>query len=584
MANRGADLLEWTIEGVVIPPPIEWPDLTYKATADDILQPAVEVQELTFVNEANRMIRERISSGLSGGLGIFEGLGLRVQQKDLLDVYNSWNGFTDLTTFRAIDEVRCSCRVTTLNDFTNIQQTLFDLTYGYLYDIKEITDSDFSTVPFLIEKRTNFLELGMAIILFIQLRNELNNAIYRTSKAIGDVSLAISRFPDGPITGIIYAILIAALEIAYTLFILALLLDLMTDWFKNFFPPLGEHKVMTWRKLLEIPLQFMGFSLNTNLPLDELVYLPSNKSEEEANLIDLTIKPKGTKYGFPNVTEGAYNFGGFLEVVERQFGAKWFIRDGVFNIFTTEDEFFRKKSGVQLPGTSQTLAFNYNAEDLINTFIVEYLTDTTDDFTLDNYKGTAYQNTTQPITFNDRLKVGIKGTEIVSIPLALGTRKDQLNNFEKFCLAIAEALEDVLGFFGSNASFSDKILLRVGALKQSQEFFNVPKVLKVSGGQITFDSRAFLNAGNIYKTYYQHKSFVANNYRAQKIRFDGVRIQFKFEDFLRTIENTMCIDENGNEARITSIDYNPYEGAAVISYYIERPYTTSLKEIKFLPG
>ena len=583
MANRGADFLEWTIEGVVIPPPVEWPDLTYKATADEILNAQVEVQELTFVNEANAIIRERINSGLTGGFGIFEGLGLRAQQKDLLDTFNAWNGFIDLTSFRAIDEVSCSCRITTLDDFTNIEQTLFDITYGYLYDIKEITDSDFSTVPFLIEKRRNFLELGSAIILFIQLRNELNNAIYRTSKAFSDVSLAISRFPDGPVTGIIYAIIIAALELTYTAFILALLLDLLTDWLKNFFPPLGEHKCMTWRKLLEIPLNFVGLKLNTNLPLDELVYLPSNKSEEKASLIDLTIAPKGTKFGFPNVTEGAYNFGGFLELVEKQFGAKWYVREGVFNIFTTDDDFFRKKSGVVLPGTSQTLAFNYNADEIINTVLIEYQTDTTDDFTVDNFDGTVFQNTTQPISFNDRRKVGIYGNEIISIPVALGTRKERLNNFENFCLAITQALESVLSFFGNNTTFSDKILLRVGALKQSQEFFNVPKVLKVAGGQITSDYRGFIDAENIFDNYYAHKSFVANNYRAQKTRFESIKLPFRFEDFLRTIENTMCIDENGNEARITSIDYNPYEGDALISYYIEKPFTTSLKEIKIRP-
>jgi hypothetical protein len=568
---------------MVIPPPVEWLDLTYKATADDILQPAIEAQELTFVNEANRIIRDRIESGLSGGLGIFEGLGLKVQQKDLLDVYNSWYGFIDLTTFRAIDEVRCSCRVTTLNDFTNIQETLFGLNYGFLYEEGAIKDSDFSTVPFLIETRRNYLEFGMSIILFIQLRNELNNAIYRTSKAIADVVNTATSNLTGPIRAVIYAAIIALLEIAYTVFILALLLDLCTEWFKNFFPPLGEHKVMTWKQLFEIPLKYMGFTLNTNLPLDQLVYLPSNKSEEKVSLIDLSVIPKGTTKGFPNVTEGAYNFGGFVELVEAQFGAKWFIRDGVFNLFTTDDDFFRKKSGVQLPGTSQTLAFSYNTDELFNTVLLEYQTDTTDDFTLDNFEGTSFQNTTQPITFNDRLKVGIKGTEIVSIPVCLGTRKEQLNNFERFCLAIAQALEDTLSFFGSNANFTDRILLRVGALKQSQEFFNLPKVLKVSNGQITFDSRQFLGAKNIFETYYKHKSFVANNYRAQKVKFDGVRIPFKFEDFLKTIENTMCIDENGNDARITSIDYNPYEGAAVISYYIERPYSTSLKEIKISP-
>jgi len=584
MANRGADFLEWSIEGVVIPPPVEWPDLTYKATADDILNTDIEVQELTFVNEANKLIRERIQSGLVGGLGIFEGLGLRAQQKDLIDTYNSWNGFIDLTTFKAVDEVTCTCNITTLNDFTNVQQTLFDLTYGYLYDIDVITNSDFSTVPFLIEQRRNYLELGSAIVLFIQLRNELNDAVYRTSKAIADVINTATSGVTGALRATIYAAVIAALELAYTAFIIALLLDLVNEWLKNFFPPLGFHKVMSWRDLLEKPLNFIGLDLNTNLPLEDLVYLPSNKSAQKTGLFDFTIAPKGTERGFPNITEGAYNFGGFLELVEKQFGAKWYVRDGVFNIFTTDDDFFRKKSGVILPGTSQTLSFNYNADELINTVLVEYQTDSTDDFTLDNFEGTAFQNTTQPISFNDRQKVGIKGVEINSIPICLGTRKGELNNFETFCLRIAQALEDLLSFFGNNTNFTDIITLRVGALKQSQEFFNLPKVLKVSGGQITADNRTFLNAENIFNQYYKHRSFVVNNYRAQKIRYEGIRIPFKFEDFLRTIENTMCIDENGNDARITSIDYNPYEGEAVISYYIERPFTTSLKEIKILPA
>lgn len=582
--KRGISSISYKIDGKDIGIPLEVENITYTANAEDRTQPSIEGTELTFVREANDFIRQWIEDGKNGGPGIFEGPDYQVVQQDLVDSLTAFDGFMDLTQFRAVDFARCTVPITYIQGRGNFDELARELTYGYLYDINVITNSDFAQMPFVVETRRNFTEVALAFFMFYELSKELADGIQRIGEQTANIAAAAAQLPNGSIVAVILAAALLALEVAFAAIIITLLVNMITDTIQTFFPALSFHKCISLKKLLEKGLNFLGYELETNLPLSEEFYVPSNlEAATQQPLVDLSIKPKGVEIGIPKVTEEAYTLGGALELIRKRFNADYIIKNNTVFLYTEDDPFFTQQSSFTMPDTQQTEAFTYNTDDLVNTRVVEFLYDTSDQFTIDNFTGTTYQVTSIPINIINPKKNGIKGTEINTIPVALATRKDSLSNLEEAMLDVAQAAEDLLAFFGSNQNFTSRIKARVGAAKVSSEFHAVPKLVKLVGGSIPFNHRNTLSARAAYENYYFRRSFIDNNSRRQRKVYSSITIPFSFANLVEVSENTYFTDQEGRLGKIQNLQYNPYAGSAVVDYWVEEIYYTNLKEIKIEP-
>jgi hypothetical protein len=582
--NRGIDNIRFYIDGTEVSPPIEFPDLTYKATADNNSQPAIELQDLTFAGDANNIIREAILKGEQGdGVGIFEGLPFKITQSDNIDSFNSFDGYIDLTTFRAIDFATCTCEVKSISGRQNIEDTLTSLTYGFLEDEGVFNNSDFTNLPFVVEKRRNATEKAIGFLMLFQLGKEFAEAVRRTSKAIAEIQAIISGSATGGFAAAVYAIALALLEAAYAAVVLVLILNMVTDVVKSLLPQVNNHKTTTLRKLIEKPLEYLGLSLQTNLPLSDEVYLPSNaQGLSDDKFIDVSLLPKAVANGLPKVTESAYTVGGILDIIRNRFNADWVIKDNTFFLYNEDDDFFTSTASYTIPPSFDQYSFSYNTDELVNSRFISFLTDVKDDFTTDNFKGTNYQVITQPKTINEPLNVQILGNETYQINCALGTRKDGFNDFENIMLEVTKLADDLIGFFGGNSNISSLITNRIGVMKQSDEFHTVPKLVPLKSGKIPINYRSTLSAKSIYNDYYVNKSFVENGFYGQKKRH-VVNVGMTFEDFLLLVDNFYCYDSEGKSSKITDLQYNQYSASASFAYWNRRVYTTNLKEIHIEP-
>ena len=107
------------------------------------------------------------------------------------------------------------------------------------------------------------------------------------------------------------------------------------------------------------------------------------------------------------------------------------------------DPFWATQSGYQLPpikveqifANNGTIRPNY--EDVQSSLIIEYSTDDSDLWTLEDLKDESNPNTTgkiisvktvEPIVVNDQRKNLLRGSKIVNIPHCLASRKDVLDD------------------------------------------------------------------------------------------------------------------------------------------------------------
>ena len=94
--------------------------------------------------------------------------------------------------------------------------------------------------------------------------------------------------------------------------------------------------------------------------------------------------------------------------------------------------------------------------------------------------------------------------------------------------------------------------------------------------------RDLWNADLLWNKYHNEKSFISNNYKAQKQLFNQVEIPFGLEDFFKLSSNPYFIYK-GNTAKIVNFTWTVGEDQAVIDFWVRKPYTFNLKETKLIP-
>jgi len=210
--------------------------------------------------------------------------------------------------------------------------------------------------------------------------------------------------------------------------------------------------------------------------------------------------------------------------------------------------------------------------------LVEFSTDCSDYWTIENFDGTVAEiRTSQPNAFTQE-NVLIKGFERYSIPYALGNRKNGLNTFETKIKDLAIQVDKLVSFFGGSPTWAAKVQARVGMLKLSKDWFNTPKMMKMnSANKLDSNFRTDWSAEYLWNNYIKYYSFVAGKTNQWKV-YEDVEICVGFEDFLKLINNSYFYTTDGTEAKIEKLLWQPNKDTAKVSFRIRNKYQTNLNE------
>ena len=162
--------------------------------------------------------------------------------------------------------------------------------------------------------------------------------------------------------------------------------------------------------------------------------------------------------------------------------------------------------------------------------------------------------------------------------MCLGSRKNKIKPLQSTLKFLAGLFDSVINLVGGNSNLSATIDDNNGVLQVSSNNHSKPKVLYIEGGEIPSNHRQLLSAKHLYNQYHNYKSFVSANFIGQKVYYEGVRVPFGLEDFVKLIENAYFYTQSGEVAKAVSIKWRIGGDFATIDYYIREPYTKNLVE------
>ena len=587
MATLGKSAnLRCLINGKELLFPSELYDLSIKAEfGTEGTQANILIETFTLRGNARTEVLSIINAGLNGGVGIFEGVPLSIEAFNIDTGVSIFDGYLDLADGYIDNDADNSLTVTLkkADGLNNLNDRLDGVTFGNLVDKGIISDSDYTSVEYVAEKPFNIIEsLTNAIIvylLFKELAELLERQIDTTATAGGIAGAGITGVPSSGVFTVIKTIA----DIAYAITVVALIARLSRQLLNSFLPPKRTHKTLNLFTALSKIAQELGYTFESEQEdfLKRLYYLPSNQNFDESTVEGFVGVAKGTSAGIPNPSDYGYNCGEMVELARQLIlGNKSVIGD-VFNLSWQGSDYFERQADFRLFDALNKNA-SFNTDEANRSRLIQFQTDIRDIWTVKQFKGTNYQVLTEPITTNNDKFITLLGAEQISIPVALGNRKDGLNALERTIESILSVFDTIInalgGAFGIDSDFSGIVSSKIGLLKVSDNNHTIPKLLYLEGGKIPSNHRDFLSAKAIYNNYYFWKSFVSNSEKAQKKLFNGVEVPFGLSDFIKVVENAYIYNSNGKSSKLVDLEWKTGKDKATVSYFERGAYTRNLKE------
>lgn len=564
------------------------------------------------------IFKDRINKGLLGGVGVTEGVPLRIRLDSergeaplLFDGYaNLWQSVRKSGSESSIET---PIQITGGLDWFNDQAD--SITLEYLESIGKITSANYQTIKYCIEKKQNALDLIVLSISIFVISDKIESEIVIISGLISKLAAS----PDDVIAVIIELVLHAA----YTITLLVALVSLIIKLFEFLVQRVKYHYGMYVRDMFQIGLSHFGYNLKSSIlqtsEFSDLIYLP-----EKYNInINGGIRDgvEGLIKNQPRDQKGYFKgtFGELVRTFKEFFNAKIII-DGT-DFYFEEDGFRLGSTGFQIPDLyDQERRFNY--EDFKASYTLEFSTDSADRHTQKEYSGTLVQvMQMQKAVVNSRMRLG-QGFAAIKLPFALAKQKIELSRTEKILrafYAVAQASGNIL-VDGINRAIdlvnlaaklirsivkafriigikikvpdfkikrieritiTDLIDNRIGMVKMETDYVQVPKVLFLdSNGKLT--KQDVLTAGNVFRRFHSRRLFASENRRKpyQYVLQSANDIPFNFQDFKYFLKNNAIFTSLG-EGEAVSVEFNPETQTANIDYKIQIQYTNNI-EVKYI--
>lgn len=571
---------QFKLDGKNIGEPRNWQDISLNLTFDESPQASIDIDELEFVNAEAQQLQTHLLGGLNGTTnGYFEGVGLEILATNNSDSLEVFDGFVNFKETQINSPISVSAKIQLNDSINSLQERAEANTFGYLEDIGLITKSDYTQIPYIVEKldvSTEIVVSSLALYVIIKETKEstlrLVNGIVMIANSFGIASFAI-----------------VSAELIYLGFIILALVDLIETITELLYPRQRYMAGTKYRTLLEKASTHLGYTFKSDITeIDNLYYCPS-LPYDETNI----------ESGIPRVNDFGYNISDFFSLCSDMFNAKFGIVGNELHLRTESDPFWVQTSTFKLH-TPEPLdeVKNYNVNDLKTSILISFADDLSDEYTINNFTGTNFQVLTKLKNPKNKKYDLVKGAEQIQMPVALANRKDSETVLQ---IAIGGLIDLVDLFFapiretynwvdswGEDPdpipTIASIIKFKIGSMKVSNNTFNVPKAVYLEGGLIPKDHRTKFKAKVLWDKYHNEKSFIQNNFRAQKRLYSQIEIPFGFQDALKVAKNSYFQTKFGTFGKITNLKWSFSKDTAVIDYWVREEYDTqSLKEIEIEP-
>lgn len=615
------------LNNTLINPPQNWREMLSELNFDrdnSLNQQAVSITEWDLVRENTDIILKHIEDGLTTGVGVFEGIPFRVELERAGDLEVLFDGYLDLPQSSAFSKIKCNVKAVETFSIDWLNDVADSFTFDYLYrETGTITDADFIKVPYIISSVPNYTNAVVALIGVYIMVGEVKRAIENIAEFVASMPLyyVFSTY----IRLIIYIIALILVIIA--------LVKLLKDLMLLLIQPVKYHSGMRIATLLQKGCDHLGLKFKSEFfdaggvyentcIIPSKFYAPPNKKDRR--LLGLT-DPKINQEGFYKGT-----FGQLLRDVKLWVNGKVVISGNELRI--VRDDYAETGNNYILPPIEQ-FYFTTNAGEFVSNTYITFETDLSEKNTVQQYHGTAYQLTIQPVRVNFQNMVLMKGLNEVRLPFALAKKKTELTVPEDIMNTFLKTIGKIIGGMvkAVNAvikvlnkviqavnnvikklnqigikvkfelpeiplvnfpNFADEFSNRIGMMLIEYDQFNVQKIVDLDiksdpkQTKISNENSTILSARYLYHNFYYIDSFIPTADRPngnQCIKKSFKNVPFAFQDFKKVKANNFIFTSAGEEAYVQSLKWNPYTQTADMELRISKLYTNNLKSTDYEP-
>lgn len=455
---------------------------------------------------------------------------------------------------------------------------------SFEYMASQGVDFKVRRVPYFIVK-DNQLEqtLQLSIVSYIMAK-ELIQAVKDTANAIADVQMAsipaftLSGVPVINTGAIVAASLKAAAQIIYTAAVLVAVIKLGGQLLATLFPPKRNLGGVRFFDLLEQACNFMGYSFQTATISKKWVFVGVPLVRDADSIFDKVVAAVAPAYnkGYPTASDSTPTLGTFIEALETMFNARLIVRNNQVRL-ERRDWLNTQSMANVVPSLSlqsqrdDEYQYMTTSGEVWKRYYIHYQTDFTDLHTCEGevYGAHDAEYSTEPLfPVTDPQLTLIRGLNDVNIPFALARRKDKLTIVELLAKGVLGVVDAITGVFGGGTSFVAQINSRKDAIRISQQYFAVSKVMYATVGEFVIESFVqrpdylnFCSADALWDNYHQINSIAQNDW----ILREGVRVRLTPQDFV-TLQSNNFVDVDGVLVEILKVEWIDEKSSAIISY------------------
>lgn len=527
----------------------------------------VNVDTIILPREAYDIVKNHVAT-----VGLFEGIPYRIQMANGINL-NYYVDLTETPVFRSYEcELKIKRRRATDSFFDNADGTSFELMLK-----KGVVFPTFD-VPYLIV-RDNQLEVAITLTL------ALFSMTQATVQAIKDLATTISQGVQASTPSVGAGVVVdtgdiiafALNVIAQTVYIASMLIalvDMSAKLFELIFPKVRKLLGCKLKDLVSVGCNFLGYSLESNLLNSvQFTVLPVPLTKERKGIFKFIPDELISSFnkGVPSSSDTVSTLGSLIRAIEETFNAQTKVIDGV--IYIERRDFWESITTNQVSPAMVIQAdrmdeYTYNSMDVWKRYYIHYQLDAMDLNTMDElYDIHDAEYSTEPVNVVNSDLVTIKGLNDVSVPFALGQRKNELNWLEKLAKGLFKVIDSLSGVFGGGTNLVSKIDGRVGVLVISQNFFSVTKLLYTVNGKQPENFIDYVSARGLWNNYHYINQIALNSWKIKS----EVRMRIMEEDFVTLLNNNWA-EINGVNCEILKLEWLDEKSLATITYRIPDNY------------
>lgn len=465
-----------------VPEPDNWQALELELSFENNSPDAVlNSTKLIWKASNAELMNAWVSGGLSGDVGIFEGIPLVIKMCDTQEiVFDGIIDLTDVETKFTCDIVQCRIRDKRMD---MVSQLMDSVSFAYLSTpttsggpTTQIINpapiqngGDYVVIPYQLNNVPDYIQLITLCIVIFTIQDKIESAINVINGLVDGTTLAFSTLGYG---GAILGMLEIVFYVIYLIALVLIMYELLKAAFQCIVSPVFSKFGMYAKTLMEKACSYFNLQFSSTIlqqaPFDRLVIMPQKSSWANNDSFISTLfgqfvgnvtkrieyddfynwQHNGSSSGnFKDLAAYGYydgTCGDFIRAMEEVFNAKakiimnsngqpvlhferW---DFQYNLATytlpniSDQTPFNSNGLFNNSGYSQS-AFGTNAHELPANYMVRYSVDTNDFNTLGVYEGTSCYCTTRPNTMIAVQNVLLQNLVERNLGFSQALRKDQ---------------------------------------------------------------------------------------------------------------------------------------------------------------